>query len=402
MRQVSSTRFFMQAFIILFSTELMMGMFNPTYVQLFFDNSSPFYAITDQHAIYYGVFMMLSQLAGLGANLFWGVLSDRYGRRVAIIFAYLGVVVMSFAVIIGASSGWLLFFIAGFACGQFFYAIQPVMTGAVTTHTYDHPNKVVWVGRLQFVFGFAFVVGPYFGGYLMANTKLGFLAPYYVAIPLATVAVILSAYYREPRRSQQVERVDLWASFKKTKIMWLIAFLLLNQLAWGTFFQFLQPIAKLKLDFTVEQIGMLVSLIGLSLMLSALFVLPLCRKFFSLVNIMLCGVALMLIGIVGIEWIATTATHLTSAFVCLVALVACGDMLIFSVLTVLFSNAIDIKAQGAIAGLIYTLGKGVSWAVAGVVGGYLMTYGVTTAVYLALVALIVLLVLAFALRAKII
>ena len=88
MRQVSSPRFFIQAFIILFSAELMMGMFNPSYVQLFFDHGSPFYALTDQHAVYYGFFMMLSQLSGLFANLLWGAISDRYGRKVAIAFAY--------------------------------------------------------------------------------------------------------------------------------------------------------------------------------------------------------------------------------------------------------------------------------------------------------------------------
>lgn len=402
MRQVSSSRFFIQAFIILFSTELMMGMFNPSYVQLFFDQTSPFYVLTDQHAIYYGFFMMLSQLAGLIANLLWGAVSDRYGRKVAIAFAYFGVLLMSLAVVMGAANQWLMFFICGYALGQFFYAIQPVMTGAVTQHTYASPNKVVWVGRLQFVFGFAFVVGPYIGSYLMMHSQLGFLAPFYVAIPLSIIAIILSSFYRESQpKCHDESQLSWWAHFKNPLLLWLVVFLLLNQLAWGTFFQFLQPIAKLQMSFSVEQIGLLVSLIGLSLMVSALLVLPFLRRFLSLVQTLLLGVILMLIGIIGIEWIAHYAIEMKGLFSIMVAVVACGDMLIFSVLTVCFSNAIDIKAQGTIAGLIYTLGKGVSWAVAGVVGGYLMFYGVTTTVYLAIVALLILFFLTVAMRTKI-
>ncbi|WP_018300410.1 MFS transporter [Fangia hongkongensis] len=387
MRQVSSQsvpyQFFIQAYLLIFSTEFLYALINPSYVQLFFDPHSPFAIGAQAHhtqSVMYGVFMMASQIAGLCANLIWGWASDKIGRKPVASISVVSVFITASFALWAAKSELLLLFIIGYIIGHLLYGMFPVVIASVSSAAYHHKKKLLWVGLLQFFTGAAFVLGPYIGGVIMSSTG-NFIAPYYIllyaSIPLIAIIFYFyrpNKYYTQPK-TEKIKGGSI-TLLKQKRIVILVILLLLDQIAWGVFFQFVQPIAKLSFGFNVSEIGLLVSFIGLSLMCSALIFLPILQKFLSHHMLYILAILAMLISTLGISALSFVGNESLSIFVYLFSfLMAFGDMVMFSLLVVSFSGAVPANRQGLISGVLYTLAKGFGWGTAALFGGILMALG---------------------------
>ncbi|MFZ9034638.1 MAG: hypothetical protein ACO2ZM_00730 [Francisellaceae bacterium] len=125
-----------------------------------------------------------------------------------------------------------------------------------------------------------------------------------------------------------------------------------------------------------------------------MIILPILQKFIahrhlSIIAILLVlGGSLLLILIASLHSSKWMAVLYVQTF-----LVACGDMMIFSLITVDFSNSVPITHQGMIAGVLYTLSSGFSWSFTGLTGGVLMTLSLGLVMAISSVSLIILLVL---------
>ena len=405
MRQVSQTvsyRFFLQAYLLIFSTEVLFAFINPSYVQLFFDKDSPFYAsIGSEHqaAIFYGVFLLSGQIAGIMANIVWGIVSDYVGRKRVVVMSMLALVVTGCSAILFGYWHYLSLFIMGYVVGQLLYGMFPVVIASISSAAHEDKRKLLWIGLLQFFTGLAFVIGPVLGSLIMEKTN-NYIAPYYVISGLAVLLVFVILICYQPERYYQQQKIahekrlflTLFRLLKQKKIAILILLLLLDQLAWGMYFQFIQPLVKLKLGFSISEIGFLVSFIGLSLMISALVLLPILQRFFSHNSLFMIAVFAMLIGALGAMFIALYPTHNSLTAYAVSFFMAFGDMVVFSLLVVGFSNAIPIRYQGFISGVLYTLAKGFGWGVSGVLGGVFMTIGVAWSMGFSVLSLCVLMI----------
>ncbi|MFZ9034620.1 MAG: MFS transporter [Francisellaceae bacterium] len=405
MRQVSqniSPGFFIRAYLILFSTEFLWALANPSFVQLFFDEHSPFFGLAagqNYRGVSYGLFMMLAQLAGIFANISWGFLSDRWGRKAIILMSFFGVFIAGISTLYSAQYHALLFFITGYVIGRLLYGMFPVIIATVNEAAYHDKRKLLWIGMMQFFTGFAFVAGPYLGTLMMTRFSAGFIAPYYALaiIPPILITICLAFLRFQPGSHRKINFMTALSQsltlLKQKKITILTLLLLLDQFAWGTFFQFVQPIAKLSLGFSTHEIGLLVSFIGISLMISAMIILPILQKFIAHRHLFILAILLMLGGSLLLILIASdhSSKWMVMLYI-LTFLVACGDMMIFSLITVGFSNSVPITHQGMIAGVLYTLASGFGWGFAGLIGGILMTLSLSSVMAIASVSLIVLLV----------
>ncbi len=392
MRQVSqsseniSYHFFLQAYLLIFSTEVLFALINPSYVQLFFDENSPFWLnITSQQqaGIYYGVFLLAGQIAGIIANVLWGIVSDYIGRKKVALISILAVLVTGVSALFSAYLHMIILFIMGYVLGQLLYGMFPVVIASISSAAHNDKRKLLWVGLLQFFTGLAFVIGPFVGSMIMVQSG-SFISPYYVIAMISIVLIFIIWCCYQPEKYYQQQKAQnnmpfmqtVWRLLKQKKIAILIALLLLDQLAWGMYFQFIQPIAKLKLGFSVTQIGLLVSFIGLSLMLSALILLPILQRFLSHQKLFIIAILAMLVGALGAMFLAVYPTDHQLMVYVVSFFMAFGDMVVFSLLVVGFSNAVEIRYQGFISGFLYTLAKGFGWGVSGVLGGVFMTINI--------------------------
>ena len=388
MRQVSEQNyylFFLQTYLLIFSTEILRGLINPTFVQIFFDHSSPFYQQLASHhinALAYGIFMMGGQVSGLLANLILGFFSDRWGRKPVILISIIAIFIIGISSIIANQIKLLNIFIIGYIIGHLFYGMFPVIIASVTSKAYQSRRKLVWIGFLQFFTGLAFVLGPTLGSILISRYH-SFFAPYYV-ITLVSIILLLITWRYLIINQHGVKHSTLPVSknvkqmlmlLQNKKIIILTVLLLLDQIAWGTYFQFIQPFVKLHLGFSTMDIGYLVSFIGISLMISALILLPLFQKLLSHYTLFIIALLSMFIGIIGLIYLTKSAIFNSYLIVYIMSFsVSFGDVVIFSLLVFHFTNIMPITNQGFISGLLYTLAQGFGWGFSAILGGYLMMF----------------------------
>ena len=412
MRQVSNKShymFFLQAYFLIFSTEILFALINPSYVQIFFDEASPFYqqlSLNHYNALAYGVFIMGGQVAGLIANVVLGYLSDRIGRKPVILISIVAVLVTGVSAVLSDQLLRVSIFIVGYILGQLLYGMFPVIIASVSTAAYGSKRKLVWIGLLQFFTGLAFVLGPALGGIMMTKYH-NFFAPYYVIIIIGALLLLISWRFihsqKQPSADSAVSLVShirqMFQLLRDKRIIILTVLLLLDQVAWGTYFQFIQPFVKLNFNFSATEIGYLVSFIGLSLMVSALVLLPILQRFFSHQLLFILAICSMIFGMLGVVYLTEIST-LNDHFIIysMSFAVAFGDMVVFSLLVVGFTSAVPKENQGFISGVLYTLAKGFGWGASALLGGYLMLINVTWVMLFSAFVLIICLVFFYAYR----
>ncbi|WP_046176138.1 MFS transporter [Domibacillus indicus] len=126
-----------------------------------------------------------------------GDLSDRYGRKKAIVF---GLILFSAAQFLFAFSNYLAFLyvsrIIGGIGGAFMIPSMMAFVADITTVE----TRAKGMGRLGASMSFGFVVGPGVGGFL---AELGLRAPFLIAGTVAAAAAVLSWFFlREPEKEK--------------------------------------------------------------------------------------------------------------------------------------------------------------------------------------------------------
>ncbi|MGG3448738.1 MFS transporter [Domibacillus aminovorans] len=129
-----------------------------------------------------------------------GDLSDRFGRKKAIIF---GLVLFSLSQFLFAFSETLVLLyvsrVIGGIGGAFMIPSMMAFVADITTLE----TRAKGMGRLGAAMSFGFVVGPGIGGFLAA---FGLRAPFVIAGTVATLAAILSVFFlKEPEKEAAVQ-----------------------------------------------------------------------------------------------------------------------------------------------------------------------------------------------------
>ncbi len=125
------------------------------------------------------------------AGPFLGRLSDKRGRIPVLILSQIGTVI-SFVMLAGAQSAWVLFLariLDGITGGNI------IVAQAYITDITPREKRTESLGYIFAVFGLGFVIGPALGGFLSAS--LGARVPYFIAAGAALVVVLLTWFTLE-------------------------------------------------------------------------------------------------------------------------------------------------------------------------------------------------------------
>jgi len=317
----------------------------------------------------FGLAYLLYPLGMLFGSPVLGGLSDRYGRKPALLASTSGLTV-AFAVMawgVISANVWCLLggrLLSGLAAGS-----QPVSQAVVSEHSSDQ-QRAHTMRYLTLALSVGFIAGPILGGMPLLqseNPLARFAAPLAVAAALALGSLIWLAL-RFPGASESAPPPHpvtrgLWHQavhgLRSSQVRRLCLLHFLYQAGFSLYFGMI-PVVMLRnygLDRTA--IGFFNGMIGLGFILSLLFFLPPLTRRYSDIGIAR-GALFIIAGC-----IAFSSLPLPAWLLWVLALgIGLANMLAFNNVLTLFSRAVSAEERGAVMGLAASA-KACSWILAG-------------------------------------
>ncbi len=301
-------------FFTIFIDLLGYGILIPVIPELFVNQHSPFYVLTQGAdpkigLIILGLLLAVFPLGQFFATPILGQLSDRYGRKKILIISILGTAVSYFLFAIGiiTKNIPLLFF------SRFFDGLTggniAVAQAAITDITLPE-NRAKNFGMIGAAFGLGFIFGPFLGGKLSDPGVVSWFnpsTPFYFAGILALLNVFfILIFLPETHTNIQVVKIAFNRSVKniikafslpKIKKLYISSFLFNAGFAFFT--TFFSVFLILKFNFTQGQIGNFFAYVGLwSVITQALVTRALAKKFTGeqILTVAMLGSAVMLLA----------------------------------------------------------------------------------------------------------
>ena len=384
-------------YFILFLSEFATGLVLPFFTFLFFSSNSTFFpAMTSdaERAMMFGIFLALYKFAGMICNPVFGGLSDILGRKVTTVITVSGMLVLAVATIVAIILQSLWIFIIGATLFAFLFATKPVCTAAINDISFKDDNKIKNQALVQFWIGLGVSIGPAVGGFVGTVTVFG----YYYMLPFVILLICSSYLYfhsrflmKETLRKRERSRVSeqfsfepIKAIFKSKLLITLLVIHLLNQLSWGTYYDFIPAVAKTVFGYDVKTVGILMGIVGVCLILTSGLIIPL---FSSKINGSKLIFTSCLAGFAGVSMAYLASffpnNNLANILFWVSALpVAGGDVVLFCYLISRFSESLEKKYQGTVIGFIYITGFGM-WSLSAPLGGWLMKWMLNGALLMA-------------------
>lgn len=353
----------------------------PVLTLLFFDAHSHFFSADQSHAtrsLWYGMCIAVPHVVNIIMAPLWSALSDEFGRKKILLIATAGAFL--FALLAGISillSALSLFFIARVIQGAF-SRTNPIAQ-AVIGDISPASMKVRNMGYLQFTISLGAFIGPIIGGAIASVFffHLNFAMPYFLAALFASIGFFLTQLYfsetlirNDTRKWQRLNFQTIKTIIKNPQIIMVSIILLLTQISWSLYYQFIPPILKTTQYFSATHLGLFVGLIAFWLALATGFGIRFLEKYFRLRGMLLLSLYLILLGLIltlcafyekwfALWWLAAIPTAL-------------GDAIVYSCLTALYSNCVPSQEQGQVMGVCFIIVATI-WSLTGLVGGVLMS-----------------------------
>lgn len=357
----------------------------PILTLLFFDAQSSFFAADASHAVrsmWYGLCVSIPHIVNIVMTPLLSALSDEFGRKKVILVATLGACLFALTAALGILWGALsLLFLARVIQGAFSRTnpIAQAVVGDISTQE----NKVRNMGYLQFAISVGAFVGPVLGGYFAKQfffAQLNFSLPYFMAAFLAGVSCLLTVFiFQETLVAQRAStwRIVNWQTVKKIasqpQILRISAILLLSQISWSLYYQFMPPILKTNLGFDAHALGLFVGLVAFWLAVAGVGI-QLLEKFLSFRKILFVSLYLVLLGLVLSFLFCQLKLVSAPVLVWLAAIpTAVGDVIAYSCLITLYSNAVEKQEQGKVMGICFVV-LALIWSLTAILGGVMMSY----------------------------
>lgn len=229
-----------------------------------------------------GLLVAVGALTELIFSPAWGSLSDRVGRKPVLMVGILGYAI--FSVLFGISTELWMLFAARALSGVLSSAVMAAATAYIGDSTSDE-DRGGGMGILGAMAGLGLILGPGFGGWLAA---ISLLTPFLVAAGLSLVTLLLILLFlpesltAEERRGApgKVAALSpgmLWrALFSSIGILLFMAFL--SSFGLANFEAIFGLYALEKFDFGPEQVGTILSVVGIVSTVGKLFTGSLTRR----------------------------------------------------------------------------------------------------------------------------
>lgn len=333
------------------------GLIYPVFAALLFDTSDPLLpegVLPAYRGALLGLMVAVTHLTQFICAPFLGMISDRWGRRIALCLcmgvgcvgyclATLGVYVHSlilllcYRVALGVSNGAL-----------------PVAQAALADLS-EEGRKARYFALLNASTGLGLTIGPFMGGQMIDPSLLqgwGYMGPFGLSGLLCLLSVILLVgIFSEPRPpvgivSQSLgERLrGLRRLFQRPQLRWLFIAGFLFSFGWGFFNEFVSVLLRENFTFSVREIGLYYAWGGAAYALNSCLSIPLLKRVspdkLVISGPLVCSLCMLMYVVppyTGYVW-----TALPVIMYCLA--------LVFPTAAALVSNQVDADSQGQILG----------------------------------------------------
>ncbi|MEO8965539.1 MAG: MFS transporter, partial [Gammaproteobacteria bacterium] len=359
----------------------------PVLTLLFFDLQTSLFPPDTSFAVrsmWYGLCISIPNAVNLLVTPILSALSDEFGRKKIIFIGVLGALIFALTAAFGILWGSLsILFLSNVLRGAF-SRTNPIAQ-AVIGDISSKEKKIIYMGYLQTAIALGAFLGPIMGGYFAKQfffTELNFSLPFFIAGIFAAVSCLLTVIiFKETRieKSNSTRWSEFnWKTIKKVfahkGVLRISIILLLSQISWSTYYQFIPPILKTVLNVDPHQLGIFVGLIAFWLALATTFGIRLLTRFLSMQHILLFSLYLVLLG--TMLTVVFFLLHLTGKWTLLIWFAAIptavGDVIAFSCLTTLYSDVVERQEQGKVMGVCFIV-IALIWSITAVLGGVLMS-----------------------------
>jgi MFS family permease len=351
----------------------------PVLTLLFFDSQSLLFPVgTDAatRSFWYGLCISIPHIVNIAITPVLSALSDTYGRKKLLLFGTFGAFLFAITGAFGVFFGFFsLLFLALILRGAFSRTnpIAQAVIGDISTRN----TKVLYMGFLQTSISLGAFLGPVIGGYC-ANPfpALHFSLPFFVASFFALISFILTlTIFQETHTERETKPFSIQWNIKPFiqvlthPAVWRISIiLLLSQISWSLYYQFIPPVLKTILQFDAQELGLFVGMIAFWLAIATSVGIRLLQRWFTLHKMLLFSLYLMSVGAFStilfcliaepLIWLAAVPT-------------AIGDVIVYSCIITLYSDAVQKSDQGKVMGVCFIV-VALIWALTGLLGGLLM------------------------------
>src|SRR3990167_8841678 len=363
----------------------------PILTFIFFDSTSRLFAANTSFAersMWYGTCISLPYFINLFFAPLLSALSDEFGRRrfllVEITSAFFYMLFAGLSVLLGQL--WLL--LLSFVIRGAFSRTNTTAL-AIIGDSCRGKSKLTMMGYLQIAISCGACAGPIIAGFFsdrfMFDT-FNFSLPFFIAACLAFINAILTSLMIDESLQQKTSAA--WVSVTQSRlranllavkhvithpdVLKTSLVLLLFQITWSTYYQFMPPLLKTVYHFDAHLLGIFIGMIAFWLIIGAGPIFKLLHPHFNHHGILNISIFLELAGVA-----ITLATYfhlLPDFFLWAGAIpIAMGDVLAYICLTTLFSDAVSDHMQGKVMGINFLI-VGLIWGASGITGGLLISY----------------------------
>jgi MFS family permease len=357
----------------------------PLLTLIFFDPHSRLFPASTPASIrsaYYGLCISLPFFINIFFAPVLSMLSDVYGRKRILLIEIFGGVTFALGAALGIMLGSIgLIFLSQLIRGAFSRTNPTALT--IIGDVAPPAKKLLYMSYLQFAVSSGATLGPFIGGYLADKFfhTFNFALPFFVAAALAITNSLFTFFYMDETLRQRPSKTSYRAHFQSIKNVFLAPavlrislILMLIQISWSTYYQFMPPTLKTLYGFNSHELGLFVGMIAFWLAVASSIGMKLLDQFFSLRQILTFAICLVLAGLAVTTIAIQYSMHSSSFLIWAGAIpIAAGDVLAYSCLTSMYSNVVAHAAQGKVMGVVFIV-TGTVWASTSILGGILMSH----------------------------
>ncbi|MDX1901585.1 MAG: MFS transporter [Gammaproteobacteria bacterium] len=355
----------------------------PVLTLLFFDANSRLFAADTSHAVrslWYGLFISIPNAVNFFATPLLSALSDVYGRKKLLIVGTFGALLYSslagFAVLYGSLS---LLFLSCILRG-IFSRTNPIAQ-AVIGDISPPDKKVIYMGYLQTAISMGAFLGPLIGGFFAHTVyfkQLNFSLPLFIAACFALIScVLVFILFRETFTKKAFVspwQMMRWQNIRPVlldrRVVKISTVLLLSQISWSLYYQFIPPIIKMLLHADAHMIGLFVGLIAFWLAIATAFGIRFLDSWMNPRQMLRFSLWLVFLG--TLLTLFSFYQHSLSLLWIAAIPVAVGDVVAFSCLTTSYSDVVQPEEQGRVMGVCFIV-IALVWMLTGLVGSAMMS-----------------------------
>ena len=370
-------------FGIIILDQIYLTIATPILTLIFFDTQSRLFTEDTSFAtrsMWYGLCVALPNMINLFFAPCLSALSDEFGRRKIMLLEIFSAFLFTLFVGLGIYLGTLGFVFLGIIIKGAFARINPTAL-AMIGDTVPKDKKIHFMTYLQCAISIGAFAGPILSGYVANRfffAELNFSLPFFIGSFLALTNLILTFLLIGETLKKSTHQSFAhfnWPAIKRIithkDVLRISLILLLIQISWSTYYQFTPPLLKIWYGFNPHELGWFTGMIAFWLAIATSIGFYILRRLLTSHQLLLLSVYLVILGLL-MTVSACLLLPSQSIWVWIGAIpIASGDVLAYSSLTALYSNAVSHEEQGKVIGIGFII-VGSAWAATGFLGGMLM------------------------------